>query len=97
MSEVDFKVDDLDGVGCALYLEVDRTKIVLLHAIFEGHDGLGIIKTLDERRGLVCVLTTHDMLPNCEACLESLRSVISWRSVVRPDTIENLFTYVQVE
>lgn len=89
-------IDRLDGIGAAIYLEVQRDKIVLLHAYVEGHDGLGVVKTLDERRGIVCILTTEDMAADCFSLLESLKVEIPWRLAERPEGLDNIFNYERV-
>ena len=85
--------DRLDPVGCALYLQVKRADIVYLSALFEGYDGLGIIKTVDEEHGIVCVLTTAGVLDGCLGLLEGISAEIPWRIVERPTNLDEIFEY----
>ncbi len=81
-------VDWPDEHAVALYLEVPRSLVVLFQAYFELYEGLGVVRTLDLRKNLVCVLTTNSLLPSCLSALESLRADIGWNSAPRPSKEE---------
>ena len=78
----------LDDYGLALYLEVPGTQLVALQACFESYEGLGVVRTLDIRRSLVCILTTPGMLDDCLRLLESQKSEIAWQGTGRPSDLD---------
>ena len=77
--------DVLDPFTRAIYLEVPSSKLVLFQAFFELFEGVALVRTLNVKRSLVCVLTTLDLSAQCFTILEALRSIIEWRQVGRPD------------
>ena len=78
----------LDELTWALYLEVPRSLVVLFQAYFELYEGLGVVRTLDLRKNLVCVLTTDSLRKDCLSALESLQTEINWKFAARPSTEE---------
>ncbi len=80
--------DFIDTGTCAFYLIVPSEKVVLLQAFFELYEGIGIVRTLNLRRSLVCILTTPSMISDCRAALEAIRTMIPWSPVPRPDEAE---------
>ncbi|MFM1846998.1 MAG: hypothetical protein RL417_472 [Pseudomonadota bacterium] len=80
--------DFIDTGTCAFYLVVPSDKVVLLQAFFELYEGLGIVRTLNLRKSLVCILTTPSMIDDCRRALEAIRSMIPWGPVARPDEAE---------
>jgi Domain of unknown function (DUF4911) len=80
--------DFIDTGTCAFYLIVPSEKVVLLQAFFELYEGVGIVRTLNLRRSLVCILTTPSMLGDCRAALEAIRSMVPWSPVPRPEEAE---------
>ena len=77
--------DFIDTGTCAFYLVVPSEKVVLLQAFFELYEGLGIVRTLNLRKSLVCVLTTPSVMDDCRRALEAIRSMIPWSPVPRPE------------
>lgn len=45
---------------CKIYVKVEPDKIIYLDRIFEGHDGLGIVSTIDGKTGDVVIHVTPD-------------------------------------
>jgi hypothetical protein len=80
--------DFIDPETCAFYLEVPSEKVVLLQAFFELYEGLGIVRTLNLRKSLVCILTTPSVVEDCRGALEAIRSMIPWSGVARPEEAE---------
>lgn len=76
--------EKLDEHACALYLEVPGPQLVALQGYFETYEGVGLVRTLDIRRSLVCILTTPGMLDDCLKLLEGLESEIGWKAVEHP-------------
>lgn len=80
--------DVIDPGTWAYYLVVPSEKVVLLQAFFELYEGLGIVRTLNLRRSLVCVLTTPAVGADCAAALRAIQALIPWRMVPRPEEAE---------
>lgn len=81
---MNLEVETVDGDTASICLEVPGAEVVALQGYFETYEGLGLVRTLDIRRSLVCVLTTPSMLDDCMALLEALRPEIGWRPARRP-------------
>ena len=72
-------IEQVDEVTQKIYLDVPSSKIVLLQAIFELHEGIGTVRTLDARQSLICIFTPNQMLDTCLELLESIRDIVPWR------------------
>ena len=79
----------LDTNTLALYLELAPSKVVLFQAIFESYEGLATVRTVDKSGCLICLLTTSDMLTECQEVLESLREQVGWRPVLDSAKLHN--------
>src|SRR5437868_180480 len=77
-------VDRLDSETFAIYLEVPGSKVVLLQAFFEHYEGVGVVRTLDIRRSLVCILTTPAMLDEALRVLDAAHEELGWRFAPLP-------------
>ena len=73
------RVRRIDDQSLALYLRVPASQVVLLQSYFELYEGIGIVRTIDAGRSLVCILTTESQAPHCFTALESLRESIQWQ------------------
>ena len=80
----------IDEETSVWYLAVDSAKIVLLQTIFESYEGVGIVRTLDKDRGLVCILSTPSNEQNVESLLASLHDVVAWKEVVPEERIREV-------
>ena len=78
-------VDYVDSETVAIYLEVPGSKIVLLQGYFELYEGVGIVRTVDVRRSLLCILTTPSMVDDCLAVLDAISEQIPWRPAPLPE------------
>jgi len=67
-------VSALPGDFVALYLRLPPEKIVLLKAILESYDELGIIRTIDKKLGDVAVLSLPGLKAELELLLQSLKA-----------------------
>lgn len=81
--------DRIDEGTVALYLKVPGEKVVLLQALTESYEGLAMVRTLNIRKSLVAILTTPSMLEDCQALLDSLKTVIQWEYIDRPKEAED--------
>lgn len=82
------QADVIDEGTRALYLEVPGEKVVILQALVESYEGLGLVRTLNIRKSLICILTTPSMLDACLEMLHALRPEIGWRFIDRPKEAE---------
>jgi hypothetical protein len=64
--------------AAAIGLRLQKEFIVLLQAIVESYDHLGLVRTLPRPETRVAILTTADRLPQVLALLSSLRGDIPW-------------------
>ena len=78
----------LDDHAYVLYLQVPSAQLVALQAYLESYEGVGLVRTLDIRRSLVCILTTPGMLTPCMELLEKLREEIGWQAAALPGDME---------
>lgn len=67
-----------------VYLEVPSSQVVLLQAFFDLYEAIGVVRTLDLSRSLLCIVTTPSMLDDCLDVLDSLKNMIQWRLVGPP-------------
>ena len=86
---------EVDSETVLLLLEVPRSQIVFLSALIEGYDGLAVSKTIDESRGLVCLITTKDYEPECLRLLDSLKSEMPWRFYEGRFNQDEIFQYIE--
>jgi hypothetical protein len=76
-------VDDETSVIC---LELPPSKVVILQGAFELLEGIGILRTLDTERALICVITTPSLVRECVDVLNALQEAVLWRvAEVPPD------------
>lgn len=62
----------LDENACALFIEIPPGKVVELQAIIESHESLGVVRTLDAKRGVVCIISTRDFERPLRRVLEEI-------------------------
>jgi len=72
---------ELDSHCCAIFLEIPPRGVVLLQAVIESYENLGVVRTIDPTRGLVCVVTTRSGVATVGNILDSLKEQCSWRFV----------------
>ena len=77
-------VDEETAVIC---LELLPSKVVILQGFFELLEGVGILRTLDADRALVCVITTNSMLSECIGVLNAVKDSVQWRVAELPEGV----------
>src|SRR5437870_1229339 len=82
-------VEKIDDFTCAIYLDVPPSKVVLLQAYFENYEGAGIVRTLDNRASLVCILSTPSTVGDCSEILYSVKEQIGWRAAEPSQEVRN--------
>ena len=80
-------VDENTMVIC---LELLPAKVVILQGFFELLEGVGILRTLDAEKALVCVITTKSMLSECIGVLNAVKESVLWRIAELPEGISFL-------
>ena len=80
----------LDSVATICFLKIDSSQIVYLQALFEGYDGLGVLKTFDETIGGICIITTADMQADVVAFLHGIAADIAWEPIEGPSQVDFL-------
>jgi hypothetical protein len=81
-------IDYRDEITPIIYLEIPPTKVVLFQAFFELYEGLGLVRTLDMRKNLICVITMDSQLAECCNALEAIKSQIDWKPATIPSLEE---------
>ena len=74
-------IDQLDEYCVALYLEVPGSSVVLLQALLESYDGIGVVRTLSIRDSLICLLTTPSEVSSLIDLLNSVHDNLPWRAL----------------
>ena len=74
-----------DPLTAIIYLEVPSQNVVLFQAFFELYEGLGLVRTLDLKKDLLCVVTSDSQLDVCLEALIDLKDTIDWRSACIPN------------
>jgi hypothetical protein len=60
-------------------IEVDKKDIGYIDSIFDGYEGLAVVRTLDASRGLIELLVSPDYLEDTRRLIEALSKEISIR------------------
>lgn len=71
----------VDEITRAIYLDMPREQIVVLQALLELYEGVATMRTVDAKKGVVCLLTTSTMLDDCWLVLNGVRDLIHWRTL----------------
>ena len=79
-------VDFRDPLTAIVYVEVPSQKVVLFQAYFELYEGLGLVRTLDLKKNLLCVITSKSQLDTCLEALTELQPQIGWSPAKVPST-----------
>jgi hypothetical protein len=69
-----------------VHLQIPPEEIVFLKLIVEAHEGLGVLRTLDRKRGLIVLMVAGDMEADARAMLVSLRDQLPWTELPAPTT-----------
>lgn len=74
-----------DPLTAIIYLEVPSQNVVLFQAFFELYEGLGLVRTLDLKKNLLCVVTSESQLEACLQALVDLKETIKWEAANIPN------------
>ncbi len=67
-----------------IYLRVAPADIALIKFLFESYEGVGIVRTVDQREAIIVVLVVTDFLPVAREILRDLHSRIDCVEVEAP-------------
>jgi pyrimidine operon attenuation protein/uracil phosphoribosyltransferase len=70
-----------------IYLQVQREDIAYIQAIFESYEGVGIIRTVDRKKGIIVLLVVDDCLTTARSILASLKNEVPFIEISRPSDI----------
>jgi len=68
-----------DGAVCVYYLEIPRSKVVLLQTLFETYEGVATVRTLNSTSSVVSIMTTLSQRETCELILAESLPMLEWR------------------
>ena len=73
-----------------IFLQVPRAEIGYVKFIFESYEGVAVLRTLDQRQGLLVVLAVPDFVEQAQAVVASLADEIDCRVVAPPAGLNDL-------
>ena len=87
-SDLSTSIDYHDKITPIIFLEIPAAKVVLFQAFFELYEGLGLVRTLDMRKNLICVITMDSQLAECCNALDAIKPQINWKPASIPSLEE---------
>lgn len=78
MHSIEEGVEQTDDHTVIIYLDVPGSNVVMLQGYFELYEGVGLVRTLDIKRSLVCIITTPSLKGECLKILDEIRDVVKW-------------------
>ena len=69
---------------CPVFLRVPPEHIVFLKFILEGHEGIGIVRTLNAERADIVILALTDTVQDLHDLLDSLKPKLQFE-IITPD------------
>lgn len=84
MSARERRMDPTDVETVEIYLRVERKDIAYIKFLIEGHEGLGIVRTLNRHAAIIVVLVTKDFERTARDLFEALRATVTCVEIPRP-------------
>ena len=78
-------MSELDTQFAPLFLKLPPERIGELKFLLESYDGIGIIRTLNRKTGVVVILALRDTIETVRALVESIRDEFSIRVIPAPE------------
>ncbi len=72
---------------CEIFLELLPEDIAYLKFIVESYEGVGIVRTVDQKRAIVDLLVVEDFMQTALSILASLQQEVSFAEIPRPPDI----------
>ena len=70
-----------------IFLEILPEDIAYLKFIIESYEGVGIVRTVDQKRAVVDLLVVEDFMPTALSILAALQQEVSLTEIPRPPDI----------
>jgi len=81
-----------DDICRIIFLNVAGSQVVLLQALFDTTEDIGIVRTIDIKSSLIGIMTITSMLTECASLLTSIQDKVNWRlAEVPPKYLQNRF------
>lgn len=78
------------------FLKVKTEDIAYLKFILESYEGVGIVRTVDQKNGIVVLLVAKDFKATAESILVSLHREMSMTEVPRPRDVEDDWLFREI-
>ncbi len=72
---------------CEIFLDLLPKDIAYLKFIIESYEGVGIVRTVDQKRAIVDLLVVEDFMQTALSILASLQLEVSLTEIPRPPDI----------
>ncbi len=72
---------------CEIFLELLPEDIAYLKFIIESYEGVGIVRTVDQKRAIVDLLVVEDFMQTAVSILASLQQELSFAEIPPPPDI----------
>ena len=72
-----------------IFLKLPKELIVEFKFTLESYEGLGIVRTLDSKRGEIVVLALSDTEETVRELIEGLKAPLGLREIPAPPSVEN--------
>lgn len=67
-----------------LLVEIDKKEIAYIVGLMESYDDFAVVRTVDQKRGLVELLCSPDYVPEVRRLLDSLKNEMNLRVLEDP-------------
>ncbi len=72
---------------CEIFLEIRTEDIAYIKFILESYEGVGIVRTVDQKKSIVVLLVASDFKATAQFILGSLRKEVPLTEVPRPPDV----------
>jgi hypothetical protein len=67
-----------------IQVEIDKKDIAFMVGLMESYDDFAVVRTVDQKRGLIELLCSPDYVPEVRRLLDSLKDEMSLRVLEHP-------------
>ena len=78
------------------FLKIQTEDIAYLKFILESYEGVGIVRTVDQKNGIVVLLVAKDFTVTVESILASLHREMSIIEVPRPQDVKDDWLFREI-
>ena len=72
---------DGDSITCILKVKTNPKNVVFIQALFEIHENIAVVKTVDLENSVLALITTTDYKELCLNILESVKDQINFELI----------------